>query len=456
MEDNKVRQPLYLGFLILFLLLIVSFVKIDYEFWGLQIRQVDILADLKPEPIEDEYYNQNNFHPNIFELYPATYNYAGIGVFNEAPLQGQLEPLSGNVSQLKPFFDALKNAKSKTVRIAHYGDSGIEGDLITADVREALQDKFGGNGVGWLGITSQDISFRTTTKHSFSSNWESAAFYSSNPKNYPLGMSGECFVPKATGAWVQYETTRARRSLKDFSTVKLYYANAKPSTINYSFDGGAKQTVALKTGKDLQELVLKPSGRAKSIKIEVTQTDQAYFYGVSLENETGVYVDNLPLRGNTGVDLANIDEGLLKQFSKHMDYKLVVLEFGLNIAGTRKTDYSWYEREMVKVVDHVKRAFPSAGILMVTVQDKGMKKGTSFVSDPAILSLLEAQKNIAKQSNVAYWNLFEAMGGQSSMVKWVNANPPLAFKDYIHFNGQGAAKVAKLFTDALLDSYNKR
>jgi lysophospholipase L1-like esterase len=47
------------------------------------------------------------------------------------------------------------------------------------------------------------------------------------------------------------------------------------------------------------------------------------------------------------------------------------------------------------------------------------------------------------------------MGGENSMPNWVNANPPLAFKDYIHFNDQGAKKVAQLFTDALIDEYNK-
>jgi lysophospholipase L1-like esterase len=47
------------------------------------------------------------------------------------------------------------------------------------------------------------------------------------------------------------------------------------------------------------------------------------------------------------------------------------------------------------------------------------------------------------------------MGGANSMPNWVNANPPLASKDYVHFNDQGAKKVAQLFTDALLDEISK-
>jgi hypothetical protein len=45
------------------------------------------------------------------------------------------------------------------------------------------------------------------------------------------------------------------------------------------------------------------------------------------------------------------------------------------------------------------------------------------------------------------------MGGENSMPNWVNANPPLAYKDFIHFNDVGAAKVAGLLTDALLEQY---
>lgn len=460
MENNNIHQPLYIVALATILLVLLSFVKIEYQFENLNfsIKTVDVLMDIKNPESE----NTNSF----FTKDKLHLNYASVNLFSLVGedrednlietilLQGKKSPITGNTKQLMNFIEAVKLAKTKSVRIAHFGDSAIEGDLITADMRETLQNKFGGNGVGWLGIVSQDITFRMTTKHSYSQgNWESASLYSSNPKKLPLGISGEANVPKGN-AWVQYETTPFRRYLKDFSVVKLYYSNAKPSNINYYFDDGAKQTIALKPGEALQELILKPSSKAKKIKIEFPIADQAVVYGVTLENEPGVYVDNFPLRGNSGVDLQQLNVNLLKEFSKYLDYKLIVLEFGLNIAGNR-TDYSWYEREMVKVVNNFKEAFPKASIILVSVHDRSMKKGSDFVTDPSILRLIESQKNIAKTTNVAFWSLFDAMGGENSMSTWVNANPPLAFKDYIHFNDQGAKKVAQLFTDALLDEFKK-
>lgn len=465
-NENKFRQPLIIIALTILILYAISFVNVDYEIPGIgfKLKTVDILYDIKDQPLVE---------PGLMNEMPRqlpTVNTASLGFTNiisavvsffesdpvktdnsASPIfQGKKTPITGNVQQLSYFFNALKNAKTKTVRIAHYGDSAIEGDLITSDIREKLQQKFGGNGVGWLGITSQDITFRMTTKHSFKGEWESPSLYTNNPKGLPLGISGEVFIPKGNAS-VQYETTTSRRYLKDFSLVRLYYSNAKNSTINYYFNNGAKQTTTLKTGSGIQELVLKPTGRAKSIRIEFPTVDQAYFYGVSLENEPGVYVDNFPLRGNTGVDLGSLRTSMLKDFSKYLDYKLIILEFGLNIAGSRNTDYSWYEKEMVKMIKNLKSAFPNTSFLMISIHDKSMKKGSSFVTDPTILRLLNTQKNIAKQADIAFWSLFDAMGGENSMPNWVNANPPLAFKDFIHFNDQGAKKVADLLTEALLE-----
>ena len=58
-----------------------------------------------------------------------------------------------------------------------------------------------------------------------------------------------------------------------------------------------------------------------------TMAGQANFYGVSLESDNGVYVDNLPLRGNSGVALKEIPSNVMTDFNKLMDYKLIIFKF---------------------------------------------------------------------------------------------------------------------------------
>ena len=119
---------------------------------------------------------------------------------------GKFIPLSGNLDQLKYFFNALKNIKNKKVRIAHYGDSLIMGDLITGYLREKLQEKFSGIGVGYLPIVSDDYRMRRTVAQSSSDDWDYASFMTRNAEKLPYGINGTVAVPK-NGSWVKYETT---------------------------------------------------------------------------------------------------------------------------------------------------------------------------------------------------------------------------------------------------------
>jgi lysophospholipase L1-like esterase len=458
------------------ILSVLSFLPTDLKVFGVDLKPVDIFSDLKgEEEFEYEYDVQKNepvekeLENNVPSINYASVNFIEgvkditktisrkgdeyIDARTSALPQPRFQPLTANVQNLSKFFRALKNAKYTKVRIAHFGDSAIEGDLITAQIRDELQRKFGGMGAGFLGLTSQDINFRTTTKHRFSKSWDSGSIFEYNPQGLEVGINGEVYIPKSR-SWVTYQTTGRPSTLRNFNTVRLFFSKANNASVRYSFDGGSKKSARLKSGNGVKELKLQSNNNSKSVRLEIP-ANSGHFYGVSLEKGNGVYVDNLPLRGNSGVALNKISSEKLKDFNQLMNYKLIILHFGLNVVSSGRRNYDWYEREMIDVVNHLKTAFPDAGILIVGVGDKSVKRGSKFVTDPGVTKLVSAQKDIAEKTGVAFWNLFEAMGGLHSMNEWVKANPPLAFKDYTHFNLQGAEKVAELLNKALMDSYNK-
>ena len=61
------------------------------------------------------------------------------------------------------FCDTLLFAE-RTVRVAVLGDSFIEGDILTADLRERLQAAFGGRGTGFAPMASPLTAYRRTVK----------------------------------------------------------------------------------------------------------------------------------------------------------------------------------------------------------------------------------------------------------------------------------------------------
>ena len=105
---------------------------------------------------------------------------------------------------------------------------------------------------------------------------------------------------------------------------------------------------------------------------------------------------------------------------------------------------------MVKVINQIKHAFPNVPIIMIGASDRSVKKGADFITDPSLEDLIKTQLNISKSADVLYWNEFESMGGKNSMPKWVEHNPPFAYRDYIHFNEEGVKKIAEMFSSVLL------
>ena len=53
-------------------------------------------------------------------------------------------------TSLAKFRQALSEAQNRTVRIAIIGDSYIEGDIFSSNLRDLLQQRYGGSGVGFM------------------------------------------------------------------------------------------------------------------------------------------------------------------------------------------------------------------------------------------------------------------------------------------------------------------
>ena len=51
---------------------------------------------------------------------------------------------------LRSFYASLAQAGERKVRVVHYGDSQIEEDRMSSQIRKVLQDRFGGSGVGLM------------------------------------------------------------------------------------------------------------------------------------------------------------------------------------------------------------------------------------------------------------------------------------------------------------------
>jgi len=336
---------------------------------------------------------------------------------------------------LAAFFEklqAIKKGKKKRLRIAYFGDSTTEGDLIVGDLRDLLQKAFGGRGVGYVSIAPHGTALRRTLHHRFSPNWKTVNYFrkNKNPK-FPFGMSGDYSTAIARSmnkshtlsfrpAFGNYPTMRY------FDQVHLFYGKGNTmDSLNqvpklYSTINKKDTTSFALNGQQLvNKLTLNQTG--------CSQVDLAFdfpspfpIYGLSFESVTGVLVDNFAKRSDSGYHLGRIKSTILQQYYQHLGCDLVVLHYGANVLH-EKTDYDYYGRILWTTVRHFQKQMNEVPVLIIG----------------------------------SFLNLFELMGGAGIMRKWASADPPKAAADYVHFNHRGGQAIAKVIFDYLMEGYQE-
>ena len=454
MQKNQLMQSLWLLLLIV-TLLIISTLLPAFQIGSVSFKKINLLADIQSDvhkPLAaDTLIKEDTLAIAIEKVEPKPEEV--VAPVNPRPTGFTcLEDFSPGKNALRFFFQALKNTKHKPLRVAFFGDSFIEGDILCASFRDTLQALYGGSGVGYVPITSEAPQFRTTIKHEFE-NWETYSLVGKKDQNIPLGISGYAFVPLDQNE-VTYKPAR-KQNAKRFDNVRLFYRNRKNADLTYTLNDTIEHASSLTVSDSLNQLVIK-GDNIKSVKFQFNNPDSLIVYGASFEGNSGIYVDNFALRGNSGIALYGIDPKLLSQFNQLQDYKLILLQYGLNIVTeTDSMDYSWYKTKMVKVIRRFKEIFPEASIILIGISDRAGNIDGKIQTIPAIVTMRNTQREIAEKTQIAFWDLYEAMGGENSIIKFVEAKTPLAAKDYTHLTFKGGQKISKKLTDAILYERNR-
>ena len=362
---------------------------------------------------------------------------------------------SGAPGGMSHFYAQLARVQSlgRPVRVAYYGDSFIEGDILSGDVRELLQSQFGGQGVGWVDCGSKVHGFRQTVVHNYSGFSEHEVV--SKPFNGALqSISQRYFLPTGSPRITLTGTNRRR-----------HVSQWQRSTFYLRSEGGCSLTARIQdvdttfnyqvTGSPIVQAIpceidTMPT---KSITWSVGQTGRGTtLFGIALESRSGVIVDNFSMRGSAGFTIANIPMETLRQFAAIRPYDLIIIQFGLNVANARQTNYRTYIDRLGQAIDHLRQAFPTASILVMSCPDRDQRTAQGIRTMNGVEQLIAYQQLMASEHRVAFLNLFQAMGGRESMKGLVDRG--LANKDYTHLNFGGGKQIAKPIVQSLLAGYH--
>ncbi len=357
------------------------------------------------------------------------------------------------------FFEALEQTKADNTcfRIIHYGDSQIEMDRISSYLREQLQRSFGGSGMGLL--PALEVTPKYTVAVEAIGTWERKLVFGieegrANHNKYgPMGY----FCQKQSEVASVVITARENTSYKNknFRTCKvLVGALSKPLTISITERGKAigSQKLAPSTTEQLVTFNTDSISGRIGLKFAGPNAD---IMGIALDGSSGVSLDNIPMRGCSGNIFKRINAATLRKTYNLLDVKMVILQFGGNaLPGMKsKAGAIAYGKKFFEELKYLKSIDPNLIVFVIGPADMGVKVNGTYQTHPQLENVRDALKNATLEAGGVFWDMYEAMGGNGSMLKWAKNRPSLASPDYIHYTQKGAVKISEIFYSSLMKEY---
>lgn len=354
------------------------------------------------------------------------------------------------LAELFKKLDSLLYKNEGRVNIVHIGDSHIQADYFSGELRTQLQNTFGNAGRGF--VFPYQIA-RSNGPVDISINYSGAWSYNTIMKDFEsvnIGASGyTLFAKDSAELWVS--TVLDNRNSNSFNKLTVFQSNGtfEPfhlkdnitvSGINHS-GPFPYSTFLLNEFKDSLGL------RARS-----NNGQKVELHGLVLENtQAGILYHAMGTNGSSTLQYLRSNK-----YHKHiaaLKADLVIISFGTNDCYLPYSRFcsSCTQDRFKTIIRQIKTENPNAAILITTPADHFYRRR---YDNKNLYYLNRALHKMAEDEGVAVWDLYNIMGGSRSITKWQRGG--LARGDLIHFTKEGYKLQGDLLYKALMESYESR
>ena len=360
---------------------------------------------------------------------------------------------------LLPFFNKLlklENGDTSQVSILHIGDSHIQADMLTREVRKNMQWRFGNAGRGLVfplrvGGTNEPMDYRSSTND----NWTVAKINGQNRQPEP-GLSGISIQSGQGGAYIDITTSNHDDLDYAFDQVTLIHTKDSLQFDCRITDSAAKfgylmSAAASEPGDCITWVPFMRSTNFVRIQAEQTELMQKSMTvnGIILQNsEPGILYHSVGINGAHFNDYNN--SPLFYTQLKVLKPDLVIISLGTNEGANPKVTMDEVIASVRIMVQKIKNLNPESCILIATPADDYFRKK---YKNPYLETVQRALVQSAGQENVACWDMYSISGGFGSCTEWRKA--AMLQRDGVHYNKQGYELQGNLLYKALIDSYQK-
>jgi hypothetical protein len=362
----------------------------------------------------------------------------------------------GDSSAMMGFYkklDTLLFKGQEQINIVHFGGSHVQAGTLSERMRQ-----------NWLHLSPG-------LKHSRGFFFPYRLAHTNNPSDYDVIYDGfwegcRCALPSAHCKWgvsgINASTVDSNAEFTiiayddemkeyEFERVRIFYAFADSSfQIMPSAAANVKSVLYDSIAQFVEFSFTHPQRALHCILLQQDSTQQGFtLQGIQyVSDQPGLVYNSIGVNGAATYSFLRC-ENFTNQL-KFLAPDLVIFGLGINDAykPENQFDGAEYEANYDSLVMRIKMANPNCAFIFMTNNDSYYKQR---YSNPNIIKVQKAMRNLAKKHKSAYWDLYEVMGGKNSIRTWERYG--LAKKDKIHFTREGYNLNADLLFEAIKLDY---
>lgn len=340
----------------------------------------------------------------------------------------------------------LTSNKSESLQVMHIGDSHIQMGYFSGAIRNELQHKFGGEGIGFFFPNGLCKGYNPVGMDvQSSSNWTCEKI-TNLESTIPLGIVG--MAMQTTDAVSSVEIgLKAKKT--PVHTIQLFHKSLG-GKIKITCDSATITTTYFSPNSEITTITLNQPVEKATVVIEQSENPIHPFvlYGMSInESMNGVRYHTFGVSGGQYKYFAN-NTPLFAEQLNGLKPDLLIISLGSNDAYGKELTQESYEELILKLIQTVRTESPKTEILLTTPPDLYYKKQKPASGDLVYTSIL----NIGNAEKCTIWDFRSVMGGDNSMKKWQKKK--LGSKDGLHLTRDGYILQGQLFNLALVKTMN--
>jgi len=369
---------------------------------------------------------------------------------------GTFELPQNDMTYFDSFFKKAETAREqhKIVRVLYYGDSQIELDRFSSNLRNFLQQKFGGGGPGMVPF-HQTIP-NGSLNQSYSGDYSPFSLWGEvrkNKENDYGPLAKMCRINGKNRFTASAPNRKGGVDRRDnYSNISLLINNLNGNFNAELSDQTNAATYSVQTDSTGIHL-LDFQSNFSTQSFSISMSGNANIYGVFIDDGFGIAVDNIAMRGANGLHFTSMNDSLMRETFKLMDVGMIVLQYGGNavpgLSGNKSVEV--YVSNIISQIKYLQRVVPHIPILFIGPSDMLSMVDGELKSYKHLSYLVEKLSEEIPQTGAAFWNMYQVMGGANSMRSWVRKG--WAGNDYVHFTTKGAQEIANVLTQTFETMY---